>query len=143
MRDESIGTSPLPRFPLVHITQELLKAYAEASGDHNPIHQDAEVARSMGLPGVIAHGMLVAGRLHQKAIDAHRADLTMTHPGPSIGNSSGVDLKKSRTRFRAMTLLGDALTYSVEKKLTTESAVYELMAFNPKGECVVSATFHF
>ena len=28
-----------------------------ASGDHNPIHQDEEVARSVGLPGVIAHGM--------------------------------------------------------------------------------------
>ena len=34
-----------------------LVAYAEASGDHNPIHQDEEVARSVGLPGVIAHGM--------------------------------------------------------------------------------------
>ena len=31
--------------------------YAEASGDHNPIHQDEDVARSVGLPGVIAHGM--------------------------------------------------------------------------------------
>ncbi len=32
--------------------------YAEASGDHNPIHQDEEFARSVGLPDVIAHGML-------------------------------------------------------------------------------------
>jgi acyl dehydratase len=31
--------------------------YAAASGDHNPIHQDDGVARSVGLPGVIAHGM--------------------------------------------------------------------------------------
>ena len=31
--------------------------YAEASGDHNPIHQDEQVATSVGLPGVIAHGM--------------------------------------------------------------------------------------
>ena len=31
--------------------------YAAASGDHNPIHQDEDVARSVGLPGVIAHGM--------------------------------------------------------------------------------------
>ncbi len=34
-----------------------LVAYAEASGDHNPIHQDEGVATSVGLPGVIAHGM--------------------------------------------------------------------------------------
>jgi acyl dehydratase len=34
-----------------------LVRYADASGDQNPIHQDDEVARSVGLPGVIAHGM--------------------------------------------------------------------------------------
>jgi len=39
------------------VTRDDLAAYAAASGDHNPIHQDDEVARSVGLPGVIAHGM--------------------------------------------------------------------------------------
>src|SRR5262245_11034454 len=39
------------------VTRADLVAYAEASGDHNPIHQDDGVARSVGLPGVIAHGM--------------------------------------------------------------------------------------
>ncbi|SDD32749.1 MaoC/PaaZ C-terminal domain-containing protein [Nocardioides lianchengensis] len=39
------------------VTRADLVAYAEASGDHNPIHQDEDVARSVGLPGVIAHGM--------------------------------------------------------------------------------------
>jgi len=39
------------------ITRADLVRYAEASGDHNPIHQDDDVARSVGLPGVIAHGM--------------------------------------------------------------------------------------
>lgn len=39
------------------VTRADLVAYAEASGDHNPIHQDDEVARAVGLPGVIAHGM--------------------------------------------------------------------------------------
>ena len=39
------------------VTRADLIAYAAASGDHNPIHQDEEVARSVGLPGVIAHGM--------------------------------------------------------------------------------------
>lgn len=39
------------------ITRADLVRYAAASGDHNPIHQDEEVARSVGLPGVIAHGM--------------------------------------------------------------------------------------
>lgn len=47
------------------VTRADLAAYAEASGDHNPIHRDDSVARAVGLPGVIAHGMLtlaLAGR---------------------------------------------------------------------------------
>jgi acyl dehydratase len=43
------------------LTRADLVAYAEASGDPNPIHQDEDVARSVGLPGVIAHGMLTLG----------------------------------------------------------------------------------
>ena len=41
-----------------YIDRELLKAYADASGDQNPIHQNEEFALSVGLPNVIAHGML-------------------------------------------------------------------------------------
>jgi acyl dehydratase len=39
------------------ITRADLVRYAAASGDQNPIHQDEAVATSVGLPGVIAHGM--------------------------------------------------------------------------------------
>jgi acyl dehydratase len=39
------------------VTRADLVAYADASGDHNPIHQDESVATGVGLPGVIAHGM--------------------------------------------------------------------------------------
>jgi acyl dehydratase len=45
------------------VTQEQIKAYADASGDHNPIHLDPEFARSVGLPGTIAHGLLEMGIL--------------------------------------------------------------------------------
>jgi acyl dehydratase len=40
------------------IDRELLVAYANTSGDQNPIHQNEEFALSVGLPNVIAHGML-------------------------------------------------------------------------------------
>lgn len=40
------------------IDRDLLKQYADASGDQNPIHQDEAFAKSVGLPDVIAHGML-------------------------------------------------------------------------------------
>ena len=41
-----------------HLDRALLKQYADASGDQNPIHQNEEFALSVGLPNVIAHGML-------------------------------------------------------------------------------------
>ena len=41
-----------------HVNRALLKQYADASGDQNPIHQDEAFAKSVGLPDVIAHGML-------------------------------------------------------------------------------------
>lgn len=41
-----------------YLDRALLMAYADASGDQNPIHQNEEFARSVGLPNVIAHGML-------------------------------------------------------------------------------------
>jgi acyl dehydratase len=48
------GALPPQAYP---VTRADLVRYAHASGDHNPIHQDEDVARSVGLPGVIAHGM--------------------------------------------------------------------------------------
>ena len=43
---------------IFEIDRALLVAYANASGDQNPIHQNEEFALSVGLPNVIAHGML-------------------------------------------------------------------------------------
>lgn len=45
----------------VHITRDSLVRYAGASGDFNPIHYRDDVAASVGLPGVLAHGMLTMG----------------------------------------------------------------------------------
>ena len=43
---------------IFYLDRELLRRYADASGDQNPIHQNEEFAVSVGLPNVIAHGML-------------------------------------------------------------------------------------
>jgi len=43
---------------IFYIDRAMLKSYADASGDQNPIHQNEEFAVSVGLPNVIAHGML-------------------------------------------------------------------------------------
>lgn len=45
------------------VTRDDIRAYADASGDHNPLHQDDALARSVGFPGVIAHGMFTMAHL--------------------------------------------------------------------------------
>ena len=61
MREVDVG-SELP--PLARIVEaDDVKAYAEAGGDGNPLHQDDAVARAAGFPGIIAHGMFTMGHL--------------------------------------------------------------------------------
>ena len=55
------------------VTREALDANAAASGDPNPIHQDPEVARSVGLPDVIAHGMYTLA-LAARYVDEQRGE---------------------------------------------------------------------
>ncbi len=51
------------------LTRESLVRYAGASGDFNPIHYRDDVAQSVGLPGVLAHGMLTMGLAVQPVVD--------------------------------------------------------------------------
>jgi acyl dehydratase len=51
------------------VTRADLVRYAGASGDFNPIHYRDDVARSVGLPGVLAHGMLTMGFAVQPVVD--------------------------------------------------------------------------
>ncbi|WP_022891443.1 MaoC family dehydratase [Agromyces subbeticus] len=53
-------------FPL---TRDSLVRYAGASGDFNPIHYRDDVAAEVGLPGVLAHGMLTMGLAVQPVVD--------------------------------------------------------------------------
>ncbi|WP_349899709.1 MaoC family dehydratase [Parafrigoribacterium soli] len=53
-------------FPL---TRDSLVRYAGASGDFNAIHYRDDVAVSVGLPGVLAHGMLTMGLAVQPVVD--------------------------------------------------------------------------
>jgi acyl dehydratase len=77
-----VGKKPEPtRIPRVSYQRELRVAddqtfrYAQASGDHNPIHLDEETAKGLGFPGIIVHGMCVMS-LAQKAVldDALQGD---------------------------------------------------------------------
>lgn len=56
MNKIEVGAEFAPKSFLIN--RKLLVEYANASGDQNPIHQDEAFAKSVGLPDVIAHGML-------------------------------------------------------------------------------------
>ena len=51
------------------LTRDSLVRYAGASGDFNPIHYRDDVAQSVGLSGVLAHGMLTMGLAVQPVVD--------------------------------------------------------------------------
>jgi acyl dehydratase len=55
--DVTVGTELTP-LKVPPISRTTLALFAGASGDHNPIHIDLDVARSAGLDDVFAHGML-------------------------------------------------------------------------------------
>lgn len=52
-----------------HLTRDSLVRYAGASGDFNPIHYRDDFAHEVGLPGVLAHGMLTMGIAAQPVVD--------------------------------------------------------------------------
>lgn len=59
LADLSVGDEVARR--TYEISRDSLVRYAGASGDFNPIHYNDTVATSVGLDGVIAHGMLTMG----------------------------------------------------------------------------------
>ena len=110
----------------VTFTREQVAEYAEASGDRNPIHLDDEFARSVGLPGVIAHGMLQMGLLAVVAAQAAG--------GPS-------HLRSMSCRFAGMVVPGETVTFSAGP---ASEGRLDLRAVNERGEAVLtkaSATF--
>lgn len=88
------------------VTKVQLVKYAGASGDFNPLHTDDAFAQSIGMPGVIAHGMLVMGFLGQYVME-----LAGTKARPT----------NFKMRFGAMTRPGDVITCSaIVKKIYEE-----------------------
>jgi acyl dehydratase len=74
-----VGTA-LPEH-VFKVNRALLKAYADASGDQNPIHQNEEFALSVGLPNVIAHGMLTMALVGKYVTDWAGGSSKVIHYG--------------------------------------------------------------
>ena len=104
----------------VTFTAAQIAAYAEASRDHNPIHLDGDFARSVGLPGIIAHGMLQMGILAAIAAEA-------------AGGAGR--LRQLYCRFAGMVEPGDTVTFVAEEAGPGKLA---LAAINQRGEPVLT-----
>ncbi|MCV7384164.1 MaoC/PaaZ C-terminal domain-containing protein [Mycolicibacter longobardus] len=79
-----------------HVDADQTFRYAPASGDPMPIHLDEEVAKSAGLPGIIAHGLCTM---------AFTSWAVLTE----VGGSDVSRLKRFAVRFSKMVLPGDDL----------------------------------
>ena len=104
----------------VTFTREQIADYAEASGDLNPIHLDDAFARSVGLPGIIAHGMLQMGIAATVAAEAAG--------GPER-------LRRLSVRFAGMVVPGDTVTFIAEP---ADGDHLVIRAVNQRGEQVLT-----
>src|SRR5690625_4775219 len=75
LADLSIGDTVVEREVL--FTRDSLVRYAGASGDFNPIHYRDDIAQSVGLDGVLAHGMLTMGAAACPVLEALGAGATV------------------------------------------------------------------
>ncbi|MBI3429317.1 MAG: dehydratase [Actinobacteria bacterium] len=111
------------------IDRGVLKRYADASGDQNPIHQDEAFAISVGLPNVIAHGML-----------------TMALVGKFVSDWAGgsAKVKEFSTRFAKPVIVpaGEKvdLTVSATVSAITENGIELNILATSKGVKVLGLT---
>ena len=91
------------------VEQANITAYAEASGDFNPIHLDEEFARTTRFGGTIAHGMMIAAMLSELMAAEFADDWTNTG--------------QLKIRFRSPVRPGDTVTAHGEVSRVREEAV--------------------
>ncbi len=108
------------------VTRSQLSRYAEASGDHNPIHTSDSAAEEAGLSGIIAHGMLTAAAMGLPF-------------SPYLEHGYVRELK---VRFSGMVYPGDEISvggHVTGTQETEEGCLYDFEVHARKGEDVVAS----
>ena len=99
--------------------------YAEASGDVNPIHLDANIARMAGLPGIIVHGLCTMAFCSKAVIE------TVCQGDPRR-------LKRLRVRFVRPVLPGQTISTRIwAAQETPECKRFEFETVNPNNRAVI------
>lgn len=109
----------------MHVKPDQSYIYAEASGDHNPIHIDENFAKSVGLPGIILQGLCTMAFVSKAVIDEYL-------------KRDPLKLRRLKVRFSKPVLPNDDLTtvgWLIEEK--EKIAVIGLETTNQAGVAVI------
>jgi acyl dehydratase len=124
------GTEDKPAPTVVYeettkVDEDQTHRYAEASGDHNPIHLDENIAKMAGLPRTINHGMCTMAIAAKGAVDG-------------LAGGDPTRVKKVAVRFSKPVFPGEELT--TRFWLEDEGAgtkTYGFETYNPDGDAVI------
>ncbi|MGH2729477.1 MAG: MaoC/PaaZ C-terminal domain-containing protein [Actinomycetota bacterium] len=103
------------------VDEDQTHRYADASGDHNPIHLDANVAKMAGLPGIINHGMCTLAIATKGAVDG-------------LAGGDPTRVKRVAARFSKIVFPGQELT---TKFWAEGDGTYGFETYNPDGAAVI------
>lgn len=99
--------------------------YAEASGDHNPIHVDPNTAQMAGLPGIIVHGMCTMAIATKAAVNG-------------VAGGDPTRIKRVGVRLSKPVLPGQELTTKLWKETDGDDVTtYGFETYNPDGAAVI------
>ena len=107
------------------VTQLKIDRYAEASGDHNPLHVDPAFAATTQFQGTIVHGMLVLAYLSEMLTGAF--------------GQRWLDAGRLKIRFRAPARPGDTITSTgTVTRVEGENVSCNIESRNQTGEVLIS-----
>ncbi len=115
--------------PAAAMTQEIAAdqtfRYAQASGDVNPIHLDANIAKMAGLPGIIVHGLCTMAFCSKAVIE-------------TVCGGDPLRLRRLRVRFVRPVLPGQTITTRIwPLRETAAGKEFEFETVNQNGRAVI------
>ena len=128
-RNDEHSEEPPSGEPFLRVSQSIdadqTYRYAQASGDHNPIHVDENMAKMAGLPGIIVHGLCTMAFTSKVMID-HLCDHDPRR------------LKRLRARFSRPVFPGQIITTAIWPRPDRDGLkVYAYETDNPNGKAVI------
>lgn len=109
----------------VHVDDDQTYRYRDASGDHNPIHVDDAFATSVGLPGIIAHGLCTMAMTSRAVLQ-------------TVGDGDPARLKRLAVRFSKPVFPGNDVTTTIYDAGTADGRRVYAYEAHSRGDLVVA-----